>query len=224
MFQRDTENWYKFEFEGVGRYGIPALHPEQIEINRFIPFNYAKGCRDPDEIGVHFFLHDYQFRRIWDMPERYMQMLRRFSCVCTPDYSLYMDMPKAMQIYNHYKKQWMGAYWQAWGLSVIPTVSWSDEDSFSWCFEGVPKRGAVAVSSVGCMKNKKTRQYFLQGYHAMIDIIQPKQIFFYGAVPEEIDEAVIRVETFQERFKKVKEGDLWVDEAEVVEKLRNLVV
>ena len=111
MFQRDIENWYKFNFEGVGRYGVPALLPEYIETKYFIPFNYAKSCKDPDQCGVHFFLHDYQFKRLWDMPERYKGMMSRFSCVCTPDYSLYVDMPKAMQIYNHYKKQWMGAYW-----------------------------------------------------------------------------------------------------------------
>lgn len=86
MFQRDIENWYKFNFEGVGRYGVPALLPEYIETKYFIPFNYAKSCKDPDQCGVHFFLHDYQFKRLWDMPERYKGMMSRFSCVCTPDY------------------------------------------------------------------------------------------------------------------------------------------
>ena len=55
MFQRDIENWYKFNFEGVGRYGVPALLPEYIETKYFIPFNYAKSCKDPDQCGVHFF-------------------------------------------------------------------------------------------------------------------------------------------------------------------------
>ena len=36
MFQRDIENWYKFNFEGVGRYGVPALLPEYIETNSSI--------------------------------------------------------------------------------------------------------------------------------------------------------------------------------------------
>lgn len=206
MFQRDTENWYKFSFNGVGRYGVPALQPEHIDAERFISFNYAKGCRDPDETGVHFFLHDYQFRRLWDMPDRYKDMLQRFACVCTPDYSLYMDMPKAMQIYNHYKKQWMGAYWQAWGLTVIPTVSWSDEESFSWCFDGIPQGAAVAVSSVGCMKDDDRRRNFQRGYLAMLEKIQPEQILFYGTIPKEIDGPIIHIESFQERFRKRKES------------------
>ena len=205
MFQRDIENWYKFNFEGVGRYGVPALLPEYIETKYFIPFNYAKSCKDSDQCGVHFFLHDYQFKRLWDMPERYKGMMSRFSCVCTPDYSLYVDMPKAMQIYNHYKKQWMGAYWQAWGLHVIPTVSWSDEESLEWCFDGIPERAAVAVSSVGCMKDEKSRKRFVGGYQVMIDRIEPDQILFYGTVPKNIGGPIIQVESYQERFKKTRE-------------------
>lgn len=205
MFQRDIENWYKFNFEGVGRYGVPALLPECIETKYFIPFNYAKSCKDPGQCGVHFFLHDYQFKRLWDMPERYKGMMSRFSCVCTPDYSLYVDMPKAMQIYNHYKKQWMGAYWQAWGLHVIPTVSWSDEESLEWCFDGIPERAAVAVSSVGCMKDEKSRKRFVRGYQTMLDRIKPDQILFYGTVPENIWGPIFQVESYQERFKKTRE-------------------
>lgn len=203
MFQRDIENWYKFSFAGVGEYGVPVLAPECIDTEQFISFNYAKTCRNPEEKGVHFFLHDYQFNRLWDMPERYMLMLSRFACVFTPDYSLYTDMPKAMQIYNHYKKQWMGAYWQANGLTVIPTVSWSDKESYSWCFDGIPRNAAVAVSSVGCMKNQESIQLFMNGYQEMIKRLNPKQILFYGTVPEKIDRSsVIPIKSFQEKFKE----------------------
>ncbi|MBQ8804176.1 MAG: DUF4417 domain-containing protein [Tyzzerella sp.] len=205
MFQRDIENWYKFNFEDVGKYGVPALLAEIIETEQFIPFNYAKSCKNADKKGIHFFLHDYQFRRLWDMPERYMLMLQRFNCVCTPDYSLYTDMPKAMQIYHHYKKQWMGAYWQANGITVIPTVSWSDEESLSWCFDGIPKGAAVAVSSVGCLKDKASREGFMLGYQAMLNTLHPRQILFYGTVPEEVEEKVICIGSFQERFGKIKE-------------------
>lgn len=203
MFQRDIENWYQFIFNGVGEYGIPELEPEMIDIDKFIPFNYAKSCKDADQKGIHFFLHDYQFRRLWDMPERYMLMLQKFNCVCTPDYSIYTDMPKAMQIYHHYKKQWMGAYWQANGMVVIPTASWSDQDSFSWCFDGIPKNAAVAVSSVGCMKDKVTQERFIDGYMEMLEQLNPRQILFYGTIPEEIDRSlIIHIESFQERFKE----------------------
>ena len=211
MFRRDVENWYKFSFDGIGKYGVPALDPEQINTEQFIPFNYAKGCNNPDKKGVHFFLHDYQFRRLWDMPERYMLLLQRFDCVCTPDYSLYTDMPKAMQIYHHYKKQWMGAYWQACGLTVIPTVSWSDDESFTWCFDGLPQGGAVAVSSVGCLRDNNSQGRFMKGYNVMLDKLRPAQILFYGSVPDSIAGTVIQIGSFQNRFRQRKEGETWAE-------------
>ena len=36
---------------------------------------------------------------------------------------------------------------------MIPSISWSDEHSFDWCFDGDPVRGTVAVSSVGTQMN-----------------------------------------------------------------------
>ena len=55
MYQRDFENWYKFSFESEGRYGVPKVFPEQIDTKKFISFNYAKSCKEPEENGVHFF-------------------------------------------------------------------------------------------------------------------------------------------------------------------------
>lgn len=77
--------------------------------------------------GVHFFLDDYQFQRLWNTPDRYIESLQKFSCVLSPDFSLYTDYPTALQIYNHYRKHWIGAYLQLYGIEVIPTICWSDE-------------------------------------------------------------------------------------------------
>ena len=62
-------------------------------------------------------------------------MFRRFRFVCTPDFSMYTDFPLALQINSHYRKHWLGAYWQSKGITVIPTIFWSDERSFEWCFD-----------------------------------------------------------------------------------------
>ncbi|MGF7145951.1 hypothetical protein HNQ56_004399 [Anaerotaenia torta] len=206
MFQRDSENWNKLNFTGAGEYGFPMLRPEKLETNAFIPFNYAKSCRDPEGKGIHFFLHDYQFHRLWDMPDRYIPMFKRFECICTPDYSLYMDMPKAMQIYNHYKKQWIGAYCQAFGITVIPTVSWSDESSYSWCFDGIPSGCTVAVSSVGCMKNKDDTERFIRGYIEMMRKLTPEKVVFHGTVPADVTGEIVTISSFQEKFVR-KEGE-----------------
>ncbi len=37
----------------------------------------------------------------------------------------------------------MGAYFQHYGITIIPTVSWSTKDSFDFCFDGIPKGATV---------------------------------------------------------------------------------
>ena len=142
---RNYENLNKMIYRGTGKFDTPRIVPEACNADSFIGFNYAKSCKDPQRKGVHFFIDDYQFTRLWTNPDAYLNMLRAFKCVFTPDFSTYTDFPKAVQIWNHYRKHWLGAYWQSNGITVIPTISWSDESSFDWCFDGEPVGGAVAV-------------------------------------------------------------------------------
>ena len=143
---RNYENLNKAIFNGTGMYDIPYLLPEHCNIKNFLGFNFAMTCKQPYDKGLHFFIDDYQFTRLWRNPDAYLELLQKFKCVCTPDFSTYTDFPKAVQIYNHYRKHWLGAYWQNNGITVIPTVSWSNKASFEWCFDGEPVGGALTVS------------------------------------------------------------------------------
>ena len=149
------------------RFDIPILRPELTTAENWISFNYAKGCEEPSEHGVHFFVDDYQFNRIWAHPDNYLGMMARFDTVCTPDFSTYTDFPRIIQIYNHYRKHWLGAYWQAHGIKVIPTISWSTPDSFAWCFDGEPVGGAVAVSSVGTQASPESAALTARADHLL---------------------------------------------------------
>ena len=198
---RNYENLNKRMLEGVGEYGIPALKSGVFEVDNWISFNFARSCEEPENHGVHFFIDDYQFMRVWKNPDQYLPMLQRFQAVCTPDFSTYTDFPKAIQIYNHYRKHWLGAYWQEHGINVIPTISWSDEESFDWCFDGEPIGGMVAVSSVGTQGNKAAAQLFEAGYHEMKRRLRPEQIIVYGGIPECCQgDNIIPVKAFQSKW------------------------
>ena len=90
----------------------------------------------------------------------------------------------AVQIYNHWRKHLLGAYWQRLGMTVIPSICWSDESSFAWCFDGEPVGGTVAVSSVGAQKSPAARKLFLCGYREMLRRLKPEKILFFGDVPD----------------------------------------
>lgn len=199
------ENLDRMLFPGVGGYGIPDILPENLANTKieWIPFNFAKTCKDPQGKGLHFFLDDYQFTRVWNRPDDYIPLLQKFGCVCAPDFSTFTDMPVAMQIYNHYRKHWLAAYWQMHGIKVIPTISWSDQDSFEWCFDGEPTNTIVAVSSVGTQQNKESKALFLQGYEEMMRWLNPVEVIFYGEVPAECDWNVRRIPPY---YKKIEEA------------------
>ena len=201
---RNYENIQRMKFDGVGEYGIPEIEPTKFDCADYIGFNYAKGAREPENKAVHFFLDDYQFNRVWNDPDRYIDLFRRFRYVLTPDFSLYTDFPKALQIYNHYRKHWLGAYWQLNGINVIPTVCWSDKESFEWCFDGEPTHSVVAVSSVGTQRSKGTKRKFLDGYFEMVDRLQPTQIIFYGNVPDECKGNIVRVKRFTDKWNEAE--------------------
>jgi len=201
---RNYENLNRCIFDGTGTYGIPPiepLSPEKCNISNFIGFNYAKSCKDPFGKGLHFFVDDYQFSRCWTNPDAYIEMLGKFKAVCSPDFSTYTDFPKAIQIYNHYRKHWLAAYWQQNGIDVIPTISWSDESSFEWCFDGEPVGACVAVSSVGTQLNARSRDLFMTGYREMVDRLHPQRIFFYGNVPDGCTGNIVQLAAFQDSIK-----------------------
>lgn len=200
---RNYENLERRIFDGVGEYDIPELQLTHFDSDcEFISFNYAASSKDRQNKGVHFFIDDYQFNRLWTNIDRYVNMLSQFKYVMTPDFSTYTDFPKAIQIYNHYRKHWVGAYLQESGVQVIPTISWSAQNSFEWCFDGEPIGGTVAVSSVGCMNSKAKKELFLAGYEEMVKRLRPESIIFYGTVPDKCKGNIVRIKAFQDKFKE----------------------
>ena len=198
-YSRNWENAEKAIFVGEGKYDIPFIEPESYHNVEWIGFNKAKATQNKSNKGIHFFLDDYQFIRLWKNVDRYIDMLKEYDFVMSPDFSTYSDFPIAMQIYNHYRKHWVGAYLQQHGVHVIPTISWSTPDSFEWCFDGEPYNSVVAVSSVGC---SKTMDKFIKGYNAMIDKLNPTKIIFYGNIPDECDGNIVHIKSFTHKWKE----------------------
>ncbi len=61
---------------------------------------------------------------MWRDPQQYIEMLRPYKAVLTPDFSMYIEMPLALQLFNTFRNRWCGAYFAEKGLRVVPTVSW----------------------------------------------------------------------------------------------------
>ena len=182
-------NCEKRIFFGTGPFDFPMMDPVQVDVTNteVIGFNYAIGCRHPEDKICHFYVDDYQFERVWNDPDRYIPVVSRFKAVMAPDFSMYTDFPKAVQIFNHYRKMWCSAYWQEHGVSVIPTICWSTPDSFDWCFDGIPKHSLISISTVGGFGNHEDiKDDWLEGYLKCLEVLEPSEILLFGKQYPEI--------------------------------------
>lgn len=174
-------NLYDFdENRCTGIYDIPTLDKVIHTPKSLMGFNYCKSTPPQEGVGVHFFLDDYQFERVWNSPEDYCTMLADYDCVLTPDFSLYTNMPIAMMIWNTYRSRLIGQMMQDYGCTVIPTVSWAGTDSYDFAFDGLPTGGTIAVSTIGVKRNKDAFDIWTQGMDECMKIVKPHNIIVYG--------------------------------------------
>lgn len=56
----------------VGRYDMPMLAKQDVTTpDTLMGFNYATGKKTVKHCGIHFFIDDYQFQRVWNQPDRH---------------------------------------------------------------------------------------------------------------------------------------------------------
>ena len=165
---------------------VPVLGATQTVPEKIIPFNFALSDTENYNGFVHFFIDDYQFDRVWRSPERYLPILSKFKGIISPDFSLFIDMPIAVQRWNVYRNRVLAAYYAHNGIDVIPSVGWSYERSYDFCFEGLPEYSTVAVSTNGCLSSELSLYYFTKGFSRMLDALKPTTVLSYGRPVKEV--------------------------------------
>ena len=193
----DEESDYEFEksykkqklvrnqFKTVGKYGMPIIKKQKIDLDKIDLWGYVKTKPNDEENRdktIHFFTYDWNFENVFDKPEKGMEKLDQYYALLSPEFSLYWDMPKAVQIYNTFKNRWCGAFWQKMGKIVIPTVCCAGEESYDFCFDGIEEGSVVAISTY---RREQYKQEILRSYNKMLEVIKPTAIIIYGeAFPE----------------------------------------
>lgn len=207
-----TEENYKYrtspfllrnQFAGYGKFKIPVVpkfQPREGDLDglRLIGFDKTK-LEDQSYLNrmVHFFLYDYKFERVWKNPDADIEKLKRYRAVLTPDFSMYTDMAPVMQLYNTFRNRWCGAYFASKGIRVIPTVSWGNENTFDFCFDGIEKGSVVAVSTymVSAHNNHSDqKEFFMTGYNEMLRRIEPEKIICYNEPFPEMQGGIVFVD------------------------------
>lgn len=193
------------EFKGVGKYGMPLIKRQNIDLDKIELLAFTKTKHNDEENQnktIHFFTYDWNFQSVYEKPEESLEKLDQYYALLTPEFSTYKDMPLARQIDSVFKSRWCGAFWQKQGMIVIPTISWGSIPCLEFCFDGIEKGSVVAVSTY---TREDNRDDFMLGYNKMLEIIEPSAIICYGTPFPEMKGKIKAIDPFnkEELIKKM---------------------
>ena len=135
---------------------------------------------------IHFYIDDQKFdghrSSIWMYPEKLVELLCHFAGAISPDLSTFADFPDAIKRYNLYRMRAFDVIFQKHDIPVIPNVRWGTAETWSYCFDGIPARGIIAIGVVASGINKVVNsQYFIDGLMKAIELMEPHTIIIYGS-------------------------------------------
>jgi len=177
--QAKKEKIIRNEFSMVGKYKIPLIKRQDIDLDTIDVMGYVRakvGDTENTHKTLHFVTHDWNFETVWSKPESVLEKIGQYYALCSPDFSIYWNMPTALQINNTFRNRWCGAYWQSLGAKVIPTIAWGDESTWEFCFDGVEQGSVVFVTTYFVRHPDR----FMAGYNKMLEVIKPSAIIVYG--------------------------------------------
>lgn len=162
---------------------LPIPNIKRVEMfdlpTNAVPFSKAISGSVNDLIVV-FYESDNQFARILHNPKRYVEPLKRFSCVVGPDFSQKVGMNPFVCYENSWWNKALTAYYQSLGIIMIPNVTWSTPDSYNYSFIGIPKHSVVAINCTGIKGNHASMYLWRKGYQEALRILEPTLIIRYG--------------------------------------------
>ena len=75
-----------------------------------------------------------------------------------------------------------GRWLTANGIPVINNVRWGSEETWEYCFDGIPTNSIVCIGTVASGINKlKNRPLFEKGLAKMVELLSPQTIIVYGS-------------------------------------------
>lgn len=82
-------------------YQMPIVNPYNGEIPWYlVPHYRLKDVKTTSGVCPCFYTSDGNFERAWNRPRAFSKTLTRYSYVLSPDFSVYLDMPRPSQVAN----------------------------------------------------------------------------------------------------------------------------
>lgn len=164
-----------------GKYEMPIVNATNCEPPQQIAAFYRlKDCANTKGCIPHFYTQDSRFEPIWSNPYKGLEKIYVFSTVISTDFSVYNNLLYAQKVWNIFRNKLLAAWWQYYGITVIPNVSWLFGYDYALSFDGWPQHSVIAVNSTGIGHNEYCKHNWLTGYKEMLHRLQPSHILRYG--------------------------------------------
>ena len=164
------------------RYGLPLISRTDFIPDNIVPFDKI-GIMPERRSCVVFNLADRRIDCFWNRPEAYIDSLRRYSCVATPDFSLLLGMERQFISYNLLRAFKLSRWMEDVGIRVMPAPMWAYPDSYGECFEALPENSVMLVSTIGSVNDGESLKYLRLGLRELLVRKRPPGIVLYGPVP-----------------------------------------
>lgn len=191
------------------KYGIPILPAVNLHPVDTVDFgeSFSRKIKNHRELNCNFYVDDNVFQRFFNQPDKYLDHLKCFHSVMSPDFSIAVGcngMPFALNLYNHYRNHALGWYMHMNGIKVIPSVSIPDKENYDWCFAGLPKHSTLSVCTNGRIRAKASRIEFCEGFYEMCDRLEPLRVVIVGRIPDELN-STVEIINLKTRNQKINE-------------------
>ena len=165
---------------------MPVVRPEIVgppsELQAFYRLKREPEAVMKNAFG-HFYTPDKNIEKVWNRPHSFINLFRKFGGILSPDFSILMNMLEIQRLWNDFRNKLLAAFYQKWNVPVIASPSWSsDMKNFERYMEGWPHNSIIAINSTGVCLDKRSRHIWLDGYHAMLSILNPTHILRYGGM------------------------------------------
>lgn len=135
---------------------------------------------EPGYGTIYFYVEDVRFNALWTRCEASLPKVKSWGNCFTPDFSVYLDWPFMVNAWNIFRARALGAFWQANGVTVIPSLQWGNVNAMgSILWEGLPKKSVLAISTGHC-NGLQEEEVFKNYYINMLAVLKPLHMLVYG--------------------------------------------
>jgi len=134
-----------------------------------------------------YYSWDDRFAGVWSDVAGTTQMLleQGWGSIISPNFSMWLDAPRVLQMYEIYRSRWVARYWQEAGIKIIPDMNWTDDASFEFSFLGIPQHAPVVSMQCQAFSPRHdaggiSTEYFFKGFAQMVRVVKPEVVLMYS--------------------------------------------